>query len=191
MGAPIRHHLAALRTLLRFHNNAIQSGGQHFIGVLNAHWQQSGRLQETEDSTLDVRLSLHSKNEILINALQYVQDIVDFDGEVAPLLQEETPVIGEALGEKLQEVMKRVSAEGVISCRASADYAESNDGSWSDVESTTSVSEEECNEMLTTLGEHVRRLHCLLIFDAWREVCDRHCHSPTCCHADHVVSAMT
>ena len=90
LGAPVRHHVAALRSLLRIPpgSETLEEGGTELIiNFLRDHWRRNGRLVEeggegdrARDVQLDVQLSLHSKN-LMRDVLEHVVSIVEVDKE--------------------------------------------------------------------------------------------------------------
>jgi len=182
VGSPLRHHLAALRGLLqlRSEGTGAPSGSKAFLDFLSAHWRQLGRVQDSDvtESVLNVALSLHSKNAML-DALQLVQEMVEFDLEAQPVLASPATLSGMDLIDRVEALHKRVVAEHVVRLRKAAvprdsdaadlllDEDEDDDGDCMTLADTTA--NDKSTKMLRNVEDHVRALHCLLIFDAWRD----------------------
>jgi PAS domain S-box-containing protein len=86
VGAPVRHHVAALRSLLRLPSSPTQqvSGSELLVTFLRSHWQRNGRLDSEADLTLDVQLSLHSKN-LMRDVLEHVVCMVEVNASLTAL----------------------------------------------------------------------------------------------------------
>jgi PAS domain S-box-containing protein len=75
-GAPVRHHVTALKGLLQLRCELVPSGSRLLLDFLRSHWVRTGRVEhaETETPILDVHLALHSKNA-MADTLPLVQEV--------------------------------------------------------------------------------------------------------------------